>query len=192
MSPLNTRRRELVFGEEIRVLFSKDPGTVVLDYDGATPLTPVVGTRTMRAFLLERNATVLRWDHGGATVLGYGPIDPLPRPVPALAATWPKFDAQHVSYDNINTRTDITLGFAALGGLMIPTLRVDKASITDPDGVTWEPEAVARGRTVRLIRRKHLPYERAHTYRVHVKVTFLVPADAHKTQEYDYEFRVQD
>ncbi|MEO2004497.1 MAG: hypothetical protein ABGY41_10385 [Candidatus Poribacteria bacterium] len=194
---LDTGGQPFAYADEIKVIFTEDPGTVVLDYDGATPLAPVAGEGLTRAFLLERSPTVLRWDHGGSLVLEYHPLlRPVGR-VPKLLSTWPKFDAQHVSFDNISTRRNVYLEFATSSNHkdLIPRLRVNRADITGPDGVTWQPHLGIGGsrnrRTyVTLLRDEARPYERAQTYRVHVEVVSVESLDT--PQVVDYEFRIQD
>ncbi len=192
VSVLDTDQRRFRYGEEISVTFGGDPGTVALDYGGQTPIAPMHVDGLTHRFLLERSPTVLRWDNGGSLFLEYDPIImPHPR-VPALTKVWPKFDAQHVSYANINTRTNVhfTFNTGAHRRDVIPRLRVDTARITGPHGKSWEPEASAGLYGFSLARRPDAPYERAQTYRVHVEVTFVVAPDDPRI--YDYQFRIQD
>ena len=194
---LDTGGQPFYYADEIKVIFTEDPGTVVLDYDGATPIAPVAGEGVTRAFLLERTPTVLRWDHGGSLVLEYNPLLRPSGRAPRLLSTWPKFDAQHVSFDNINTRKNVQLEFATSGKRkdLIQRLHAIKADITGPDGVTWGPQVrigspFNRRALVILERDDGRPYERAQTYRVHVEVVSVESPDT--PQIVDYEFRIQD
>jgi hypothetical protein len=197
VSVLDLDQRQFRYGEDISVTFDQDPGAIRLDYAGETPITPLHSSRPTHTFtfLLECSPTVLRWSNGGSLVLEYDPIvmpDPL---VPALTKVWPKVGAQHVSYDNINTRTHVNFMFdtftpTAHFRQAIPRFRVNVARITGPGGETWEPTVLTVDKGFYLLRRTGAPYERAQTYGVHVEVTFVVAPD--EPQIYDYQFRIQD
>ena len=192
VSVLDTDQREFRYGEEISVTFDKHPGWVALDYGDEEPITPLRAQRLRYTFLLERSPTVLRWSWGGSLFLEYDPIIRREPRVPVLTGVWPKFGAQHVSYDNINTRTEVNFTFDTEPNRWreLPRFHVDVAQITGPDGEMWEPSVRMLTHGFSLARRRGATYERGQTYRVHVEVTFLIAPDGPQT--YDYQFRVQD
>jgi hypothetical protein len=159
VSVLDIGQRRYTLGDEISATFSGDPGTVELDYGGRAPFTPIRVEGLTYTFLLETSRTVLRWDNGGSLSLRYAPLFAPDPPIPPLTNVWPKFDAQHVSYDNINTRTPVYFTFdtGAHGRDVIPRLRVDAARITGSTGESWEPETHAGRYGFSLARRPDAP-----------------------------------
>jgi|APSaa5957512622_1039677.scaffolds.fasta_scaffold19150_2 hypothetical protein len=191
VSDLDIGQRSFVYGEEMQIVFDRDPGVVELDYGGAAPLAPVAGENTTRAFLLERSPTVLTWDNGGSLVLEYDPIVERNPPVPELVDAWPPFGSRGISDVNLNQRTPIWLKFgvqARRRGGIIPRLRVDEAEITGPDGIAWIPETSVGVDFVALLSDDAHTYERGQTYGVHVEVTFAIAPNSPRA--YDYEFKV--
>ena len=191
VSDLDMGQRGFVYGEEMQIVFDRDPGVVELDYGGAKPLAPVAGEGTIRAFLLERSPTLLTWDNGGSLVLEYEPIAMPNRRVPELVDAWPPLGSHGMWYVNLNERKNVWLKFdvrTRRRGGMIPRMRVDRAEITGPDGVTWTPETSVGTDTIALLRNEAHTYERAQTYVVHVEVTFVIAPDSPRV--YDYEFKV--
>lgn len=188
---LDVGEGSFVYGQEIRLTFDRNPGRVELHYGGDVPLAFVAGEWTTRAFLLERSPTLLTWDDGGALELVYRHIEmPEPR-VPVLVSVWPKFGARGVSFDNITTRTHVSLEFSTQSrrDQLIPRFHIDGARITGPDGVEWSPPLFVQGDKLWLMRHWKHPYERGQTYHVRVLVTFVVAP--HEQQLYEYDFTIQ-
>jgi hypothetical protein len=192
VSVLDLDQRQFQYGEEISVTFDRDPGSVELDYGDEEPITPLRKQYQRYSFLLERSPTVLRWSHGGSLFLEYDPIIRREPRIPVLTKVWPKIDAQHVAYDNINAEREVEFTFDTKPSPRhgIPRFQVDVARITGPDGETWEPRVRILTNGFSLARVRDTVFERAQTYRVHVEVTFVIaPRDP---QTYDFQFRVQD
>lgn len=127
------------YGEEIRVLFDRDPGFVDIRYAGRAG-HPVAGEGTLRAFVVLDSPIVLTWAQGGSATLEYAWING-DGGTPALSSAFPdphgpRESAAEVNMRGVILRFDVPLWQP---DRLIQEYDITPVEIEDSRGVSWEP-----------------------------------------------------